>query len=93
MKTYSFVKKLGKYAFNKQESIVFEALKQVGEGTLEELAAKAEELGLKTRQKPERIVQYYLVSLRKLGLVASDGSSDRKVVVVIGDDDEVEETK
>ena len=83
MKKYSFVKKSGNYSFNKQESIVFAALRECESGTIEELAEKAMELGLRTKQDPERIVQYYLVSLRKLGLVESDGTSDRKVTVVI----------
>lgn len=83
MKKYSFVKKSGQFSFNKQESIVFNALREVESGTIEELAEKAMELGLRTKQDPARIVQYYLVSLRKLGLVESDGTSDRKVTVVI----------
>jgi hypothetical protein len=41
------------------------------------------ELGLETRQDPERIVGYYLVSLRKLGLIESVGSGTRKVTIVI----------
>ena len=88
MKTYSFVKRAGVFSFNTQESIVFRALQAVGTGTIEELAAKATELGLKTRQAPERIVQYYLVGLRKLGLVESEGTTNRKVTVVIADDED-----
>lgn len=88
MKTYSFVKRPGVFSFNTQESIVFRALQAVGTGTIEELADKAVELGLKTRQAPERIVQYYLVSLRKLGLVESEGTTNRKVTVVIADDED-----
>lgn len=83
MKTYSFVAKSGKFVFNKQESIVFRALRDLGTGTVEELAERAVELGLATKQKPERIVQYYLVSLRKLGLVETEGTSAKKVEIVI----------
>lgn len=87
MKTYKFVKKVGKFSFNTQESIVFSALQALKQGTLEELAAKCVELGLKTRQDPERIVAYYMVSLKKLGLVESEGTSNRKVTVVIEDEE------
>jgi hypothetical protein len=83
MKTYSFVNKSGTYTFAKQESIVFQALRNVGVGTIEELAAECVHLGLKTRQDPERIVSYYLVSLRKAGLVESSGESSRRVTVEI----------
>jgi hypothetical protein len=88
MKTYQFVKKAGQYSFNKQESIVFAALQELKDASIEELAAKCMELGLRTKQSPERIVAYYLVDLRKLGLVKSTGTSAKKVTIVIGDDEE-----
>lgn len=91
MKTYTFVKRPGSYPFNTQESIVFQALSSLGTGTIEELAAKAVQLGLKTRQDPARIVQYYLVSLKKLGLVQSEGTTNRKVTIVISDEDDQDE--
>jgi hypothetical protein len=83
MKQYQFVSVPGAYQFAKQESIVFAALRELGRATIEQLAAKCMELGLQTRQDPERIVGYYLVSLRKLGLVRSDGGATRKVTVVV----------
>jgi hypothetical protein len=82
-KCYKFVNKVGAYQFAKQESIVFRALRELESGTIEELAAKCMELGLETRQDPERIVGYYLVSLRKLGLVESSGGASRKVTIVV----------
>jgi hypothetical protein len=93
MKVYSFVKRAGQYSFNKQESIVFASLRALGSGTIGELAEECVARGLRTKQDPERIVAYYLVDLRKLGLVASTGTSAKKTVVVIEDDveDDVEE--
>ena len=91
MKTYSFVKRSGQFSFNTQESIVFRALQSVKSGTLAEIADKAVELGLKTRQDPERIVAYYMVSLKKLGLALASGTSNRKVTIVLGDDEDVAE--
>ena len=90
MKFYSFVKRPGQFSFNTQESIVFRALQSLKSGTLEDLAAKAVELGLKTRQDPERIVAYYMVSLKKLGLAQASGTTNRKVTIVIDDEDESE---
>ena len=83
MKSYQFVNVPGSYQFAKQESIVFRALRELDRATIAELAEKCMELGLETRQDPERIVAYYLVSLRKLGLCVSSGGSTRKVTVVI----------
>lgn len=87
MKSYQFVKRSGRYTFNKQCSIVYHALRALDSGTLPELASKCVELGLRTRQDPERIVAYYMVELRKLGLVLATGTSARKVTVVIGEED------
>jgi hypothetical protein len=94
MKTYTYVAKPGQYAFCKQEGIVFQALKNVGTGTLEDIATECVDLGLKTRQTPERIVAYYMVSLRKHGLVEISGQTTgaRRVTIVISDDD-VDETE
>lgn len=91
MKVYTFVARPGSYAFNKQESIVFAALRALGSGTIEELADECVARGLKTKQAPERIVAYYLVDLKKLGLVKSSGTSAKKTVVVIEDESEVEQ--
>lgn len=83
MKIYRYVSVPGAYAFNKQESIVFSAIRNLGSGTIEELAQECVRLGLKTKQDPERIVSYYLVSLKKLGLIESSGTSSKKVTFVI----------
>lgn len=88
MKNYTYVPKAGAYAFCKQESIVFQALQDVGSGSIEEIAERCRELGLKTRQTNERIVAYYMVSLKKLGLVSITGQNagGRRVTIVIGDE-------
>lgn len=83
MKIYSFVKRAGVFSFNKQESIVFNAIRNLGSGTLEEIANECLDLGLKTKQDPERIVSYYMVSLKKLGLVESSGTNNKKIQIVI----------
>lgn len=93
MKTYTYVAKAGKYAMCLQESIVYQALKDVGRGTLEEIADRCRELNLKTRQTPERIVAYYMVSLKKHGLVEITGQTTgaRRVTIVISDGEEFTE--
>lgn len=85
MKTYSFVSKPGTFKLALQESIVLQAIKNLKSGSLEEIATECTDLGLKTKQTPERIAAYYIVSLKKLGLVEVSGSSDsnRRVTVVI----------
>lgn len=50
-----------------QAQYVWYALAQLGEGTVSEIAARATELGMRTRQDPERIVAYYLPTLREKG--------------------------
>lgn len=52
-----------------QAQYVFYALATLERGTVSELAAKATELGMVTRQDPERIVAYYLPTLRDAGAV------------------------
>ena len=88
MKTYTYVNKPGKYAFNRQEEIVFRALRELQSASIEELAARCEELGMKTKQTYERIVAYYMVDLKKLGLVIISGQTTgtRRTTIVIGDD-------
>jgi Cdc6-like AAA superfamily ATPase len=85
MKSYTFVPVAGTFKLAKQESIVLQAIRELGTASLEEIAEKCGELGLKTRQTNERIAAYYIVSLKKLGLVSVSGSSDngRRVTVVI----------
>ena len=83
MKIYRFVKRAGVFSFNKQESIVFNAIRNLESGTLEEIASECVALGLKTKQDPERIVSYYMVSLKKLGLVESSGTNNKKIQIVI----------
>lgn len=83
MKVYSFVSKSGSYAFNKQESIVFSSIRDLKSGSIDEIAARCVENGLKTKQDPARIVAYYLVSLKKLGLIESSGTSSKKTIVTI----------
>ena len=83
MKIYTFVSVSGSYAFNKQESVVFNSIRELKSGTIEEIAMKCVENGLKTKQDPERIVAYYLVSLKKLGLIESSGSASKKIHVTI----------
>jgi hypothetical protein len=92
MKTYTFVPVKGEFKLAKQESIVLTAIRNLKSATLEEIAAECVDLGLKTRQTPERIAAYYIVSLKKLGLVAVSGSSDngRRVTVVIGEEESEE---
>lgn len=90
MKQYGFVSRSGSFAFNKQELVVFNALRNLKSGTLTELADECVSLGLKTRQDPERIVAYYLVDLKKLGLVSVSGTTAKKTVVVIEDESEEE---
>jgi hypothetical protein len=93
MKTYTYTPKAGSFSFCKQESIVFQALKDLESATIEELAARCEELGLKTRQTAERIVAYYMVSLKKHGLVSITGQTTgtRRVTIVIGEEPESED--
>lgn len=88
MKTYTYVNKPGKYAFNRQEEIVFRALRELQSASIEELAARCEELGMKTKQTYERIVAYYMVDLKKLGLVTISGQTtgSRRVTIEISDD-------
>jgi hypothetical protein len=91
MKIFSFVHRTGAFKLAKQESLILQAIRELGSGTVEEIGAYAyENLGLKTKQTPERIAAYYMVSLKKLGLVESSGSSDsgRRVTVVIESDEE-----
>ena len=90
MKTYTYVKVPGSFKLAKQESIVLQAIRELGTASLEEIAAKCGELGLKTRQTNERIAAYYIVSLKKLGLIEVSGSSDngRRVTVVLGDEEQ-----
>lgn len=84
MKTVTFTAPAGKYEFCKQEAIVFRAAQELETATVEELAAKCMELGLETKQDPERIVAYYLVDLKKKGFVTVDGArASRKEVVVV----------
>lgn len=87
MKVVTFVNRPGTYAFAKQESIVFESIRALGTASVEEIAAECVDRGLKTKQDPERIVSYYLVNLKKLGLASvSGGKNSRKVTVVVEDE-------
>ena len=54
-----------------QAQYVWYAIAQLESGTVAEIAAKAVELGLATRQDPERIVAYYLPMLRERGAIES----------------------
>lgn len=87
MKIYTFVAPSAKMELKlaKQESIVLQAIRNLGSASLEDIATECQDLGLKTRQTPERIAAYYIVSLKKLGLVSVSGSSDsaRRVTIVI----------
>jgi|SoimicMinimDraft_6_1059734.scaffolds.fasta_scaffold18067_1 hypothetical protein len=89
MKTYTFVSRPGSFKLALQESVVLNAIRNLGSASLEEIAAECVELGLKTKQTPERIAAYYIVSLKKLGLVEVSGTSDsaRRVTVVISDEE------
>lgn len=90
MKLYTFVPVTGTFKLAKQESIVLAAIRELKSATLEQIAEKCGELGLKTRQTNERIAAYYIVSLKKLGLVEVSGSSDaggRRVTVVIEEEE------
>jgi len=90
-KIYTFVPRAGAYAFAKQESIVFDSIRSLGSGTLEEIAYECDARGLKTRQSSERIVAYYMVSLKKHGLVeVSGGNATRRVTRVIDEESEDE---
>ena len=53
-----------------QAQYVWYALAQLESGTVAEIAEKAVELGMTTRQDPERIVAYYLPTLRERGALA-----------------------
>jgi hypothetical protein len=53
-----------------QAQYVFYAMREIGEfASPEEIGEKAVELGLKTRQPASRIVQYYIPTLNKHGIV------------------------
>ena len=95
MKTYTYTPKAGQFSFCKQEAIVFQALKELETATIEELAARCEELGMQTRQTFERIVAYYMVSLKKHGLVSITGQTTgtRRVTIVIGEEGDEEPTE
>lgn len=57
-------------ALPKQAQYVFYAMASLdGFASPEEIGAKAVELGLKTKQPPSRIVQYYLPTLNKRGVI------------------------
>lgn len=83
MKIYRFSNVPGVYSFNAQQSIVFRAIRELKSGTLEEIAIKCVELGLKTKQDPERIVSYYMVDFKKLGLIETSGTNSKKTTFVI----------
>lgn len=91
MKTYTFNAVPGTFKLAKQESIVLTAIRELKSATLEEIAKRCGELGLKTRQTNERIAAYYIVSLKKLGLVTVSGASEssRRVTVEITEDETV----
>lgn len=90
MKIFTFVPRAGAFKLALQESIILDAIRELGSGTVEEIGERARENGLKTKQTPARIAAYYMVSLKKLGLVESSGKNDggRRVTVVIEEESE-----
>lgn len=54
-----------------QAQYVYYAIATLESGTLAEIAEKAVSLGMQTRQDPERIVAYYLPTLRERGAIES----------------------
>jgi hypothetical protein len=68
-KTYVRTSRKSKDGVKGQAKLVLDALDMRGEGTVEELTGDIKELGLVTRQAPERITSYYLCIFKKQGLV------------------------
>jgi len=60
-------------ALPRQEAIVLLAIKHLGSATPEAIADRCIDTGLRTRQDPVRIVEYYVSDLRKRGLVYVTG--------------------
>ena len=52
-----------------QAQYVYYAIAQLESATVEQIAERCIELGMQTRQAPERIVAYYLPTLRDAGVI------------------------